>query len=212
MKKDQLKFFSLFILFIFACFVSWSYYFRSNWQKEKINIHLFPKVIGEWTSEDLPITDVEYEILETRNAFARKYTSVAKEAVYLYIVYSERNRRVSHPPEICYVGSGVSVIKSDRDAVVDLGHNLTINVNKLFLERDDNQQIAYYWFKVGKSFTTSYWKQQLLIVIKSLLNEPASSALIRISVPVNNGNIVRADQTIKNFSRVIIPFFFSYLP
>ena len=37
----------------------------------------FPKEIDGWTSEELTITDDEYAILETRNAFIREYTNAA---------------------------------------------------------------------------------------------------------------------------------------
>src|SRR3990167_4372450 len=60
----------------------------------------FPKEIGEWKGTDLPIEENVYQILETRNLFIRDYKNAKGDSVYLYIVYSEGNPKINHPPAI----------------------------------------------------------------------------------------------------------------
>ena len=201
----------LIFLLIIAGIISWSQFFKTYHQQDTINIHQFPKEIGDWKSWDLPIPEDVYAILETRNVFTRQYSDSAGKEAYLMLVYSQNNRKVSHPPEICYAGSGVSIL-SNEPIYVKLNSGKSIKVNRLFVEQRNIQQMMYYWFKVGDSYTSNYWKQQLLIVWKTLLGKSASSALIRISVPIDAAGPVKAEATSNEFLQTIFPYFKEYLP
>ena len=201
----------LIFLLILAGIISWAQFFKTYHQQDTINIHQFPKEIGEWKSWDLPIPEDVYAILETRNVFTRQYKNSAGKEAYLMLVYSQNNRKVSHPPEICYAGSGVSIL-ANQSTYVRLRSGKSIKVNRLFVEQGNTQQLMYYWFKVGDSLTSNYWKQQLLIVWKTLLGKSASSALIRVSVPIDAAGPVKAEATSGEFMQTIFPYFKEYLP
>ena len=160
----------------------------------------------------MPITEDEYALLETRNAFTRRYFTQDGKEVYIFIVYSQHNRKVSHPPEVCYLGNGVSIIKSEMERLDGPKEYSLLKTNKLLLEKGDLRQVAYYWFKVGHSFTANYWKQQGLIALKTLLGKPASSALIRVSASVKDSATANAEQDMKDFIQIMIPLLFKYLP
>jgi EpsI family protein len=208
-QKTNKKFIVILVLMVISCLISWNLYFKEYAQKDTISIHAFPKTMGEWTSEEIPITDEEYAILETRNAFTRRYTTASGKTVYLFIVYSQNNRKVSHPPEICYTGGGISVL---RNTVKDLTQAAGISVNQLLLQKNDYQQSAYYWFKVGNTFLASYWKQQLLIALKTLINQPASSAMIRVSSTLNKETPAQTEDVMTEFTQLILPLIPKYLP
>lgn len=212
MKTNNFSYWFMIALFLVVGTLSWKVYFKSYVQSDNISIHHFPKVIGDWTSEDILITDDEKAILETDNVFVRRYTNSNDEEVFLFIVYSENNRKVSHPPEICYTGGGATILSKVPDLILSESKDLSIDVRRLKIERGRVIQIFAYWFKVGDSFTSNYWKQQCLIAVKSFLGQPASSALIRISSTVKNNNDANATQRIKKFGALIIPHLKSYLP
>jgi len=201
----------LVIFLTMAGTVSWSVFFKEYKQQDTVNIHRFPREIGEWKSSDLPIEEDAYAILETRNVFTREYKSPRGKEVYLMLVYSQNNRKVSHPPEICYTGSGVSIL-SNQLVKIPLNSKVSIKVNRLFVEQGNTQQMMYYWFKVGDTFTSNYWKQQLLIVWKTLLGKPASSALIRVSVAIDAAGTHKTDETINEFVQLVTPYLWDYLP
>jgi len=212
MKTNNFSYWFILVLFLAAGTLSWRVYFKSYVQSDNLSIHHFPKVIGNWVSEDLPISDDEKALLETDNVFVRRYTNSTDEEVFLFIVYSENNRKVSHPPEICYTGGGATILSSVSDSIPSDSQDLSIDVRRLKIERGRIIQIFAYWFKVGDSFTSSYWRQQGLIALKSLLGQPASSALIRISSTVKNDNDADATLRIKKFGKLIIPHLKFYLP
>ena len=212
MKIKNFGYWFILVLFVSVGTVSWRVYFKSYAQADSINIHHFPKVIGNWTSEEIAISEDEKALLETDNVFVRRYTNDKIDEVFLFIVYSQNNRKVSHPPEICYIGGGATILDNVRDSIVLENEDSVVDVNRLKVERGRITQIFTYWFKIGDSFTPSYWKQQAIIAYKSLLGQPSSSALIRISSTVNNGKDSEATELIKKFGRLIIPHLQQYLP
>lgn len=189
---------------------SWRLFFKEYKQQDTVSIHQFPTKIESWTSSDLPLTEDVYAILETRNVFTRRYRSSDGQEAFLMLVYSQNNRKVSHPPEICYAGSGVSILSNEPTFIPFAGKS--IKVNRLFVEQGNTQQVMYYWFKVGNTFTASYWKQQALIVWNTLLGQSASSALIRLSVNIDESGSPKAIETINTFAQTLAPYFGQYLP
>ena len=213
MKIKDLGYLFIILIFVVAGALSWNLYFKVYRQQDTVDIHRFPKMIEGWVSEELPVSDDAKAILETDNVFVRRYTEEAsgKEA-YLFIVYSQNNRKVSHPPEVCYTGSGAAILSSVHDSFSSRLTGEKIDVNRLTVEKGKYTQVFFYWFKVGDSFTPNYWKQQGLIALKSFLGKPASSALIRISVTVADDDEDKAAGRIKEFGRMILPYLPQYLP
>jgi len=212
MKKKNLSYIIIIFLLGISCVVSWSVHFKTYSQVDTVNIHKFPKIIGDWKSKDLIITESEYEILETRNVFVREYKNAEGQKIQLFIVYSQNNRKVSHPPEVCYKGGGISILSNNRVFVNKPDDGFLIEGNKLLLEQGTTRQVAYYWFKVGGTFTSSYWKQQILIVLKTLFAKPSSSALIRVSTVIEGEKSKIAEDLLKEFSSQIIPLIRTHLP
>ena len=130
----------------------------------------------------------------------------------LFIVYSQHNRKVAHPPEVCYTGSGATILNESL-INVDLGQGQgNLGVNRFVSEQRGRKLLTYYWFKVGNSFTPSYWKQQFLIAVKTLFGRPASSAMVRLSVVFDESENLKADRMIQDFTRLILSAVKQYLP
>ena len=113
-KKLSGGFLIIIALFFAAGAMSWRLYFKAYVQADTADISSFPMEVGDWVAEDMPLTEREYAILETRNVFVRKYTNQKTDDIlYLFVVYSQSNRKVSHPPEICYTGAGNILIDKE---------------------------------------------------------------------------------------------------
>jgi EpsI family protein len=166
----------------------------------------FPGVIGDWKSSDLPISERDYQILETRNLIMREYTNSKGDAVTLYIIYSENNRKVVHPPELCLTGGGQSI--EDKNSV-QIGN---IRAVKLLMQQGDSRQLVLYWFKAGNLNTDRYVKQQLKVVFDLLRGKKTSSALIRITTTVKDGDNQAALALLKGFVLEIESLLPKYVP
>lgn len=173
----------------------------------KVRVADFPQTIGEWASTDIPLSQLEYEILETTNLFVRDYKNAKGDSVVLYIVYSEDNRKVSHPPEVCYMGSGVSIVDKSSVQISN-----AIQATKMIVEKGDSRQLVVYWFKAGKLYTDKYLKQQIKIVTDRMFGKRNAGALIRLSTEIKDNNQDAALELIRLFCSQIEPLLAKYAP
>ncbi len=174
---------------------------------KETRVENFPKVIGEWRGTDIKLEKRDYEILETTNLIMREYKNEKADIVYLYIIYSGDNRRALHPPEVCYSGSGATMLNK---SVIPITNSL--KANKFIVENKDSRQLVVYWFKSNDLNTYSYLKQQIKSVVGRMLGKQASGAMIRISTEIKNNNQDAALKKIKGFCEEIWPLLTKYVP
>lgn len=173
----------------------------------KVKVADFPMEIGGWKATEITLSDRDYEILETRNLFVRDYKNASGDMVTLYVVYSENNRKVTHPPELCLTGGGLTIV--DKATAQLTG---TLRAVKLTVEKGDARELVVYWFKAGNLNTDRYVKQQLKVVFDLLFGKRASCALIRMSARVKDNNEDAALSLIKAFSAQVEPLLAKYVP
>ncbi len=201
------------VSFLGVGFISWLLYFKDQNQQDTVNIQVFPKAIADWSGVDQVISEEDYAILETRNVLARRYTQAGTgRQIDLLIVYSEHNRKVSHPPEICFTGGGLSILESKR-AVLNLDKNgRGLEAVRLLMDLKGTPLYSFYWFKVGNSVTSNYWRQQFLIALKIFSGQPHSSALIRLTLEIKLDDKIEAVATAEKFADLVFPAVKQYLP
>ena len=182
MKKINISFIVLIAMLTISGVFSFNLFMRQRAQKDLLDIHKFPLQFGEWKGKDFQITDMEYRILETRNLISREYVNPAGEKIYLFIVYSETNRSVFHPPEVCLVGSGVEIVDK-RPEEVRLGSR-SFSANKLFVGKGKANLLVLYCFKAANLYTDSYPLQQAYFAMHQLFGRRTQGATIRVSMPL----------------------------
>ena len=142
----------------------------------------FPFQIGEWRGKEAPVEERTYEILETRNVLSRLYENTSGEEVYLLLVSSHRDRRVAHPPEVCYLSSNYFISHESEDNIAIQGKSLPVKVFEAKGEKDPNlHEFVLYVYKVGEQFTTNYYAQQLRFAMDRLTQKNSEVLLIRVS-------------------------------
>src|SRR3989338_1690209 len=171
-------------------------FFQEKSSHDRIDISTFPYRIGDWHGRDLEVKEYEYQILETRNLVAREYANSSNDKLYLFIIYSETNRSVFHPPEVCFIGSGISIvdkktefIKTDRQA---------FSTNKLYAEKGNSKELILYSYKAGNFYMSNFYLQQAHLAINQIFGRHIPGATIRVSMPIktDEGKTV---STLKNF-------------
>lgn len=173
----------------------------------KTSVTNFPKVIGEWKAQDIPLDQRVYELLETKNLIMRNYINKQGESVNCYIIYSQDNRKVAHPPEICLQGEGATVVEKTTIQVTD-----SIKATKLILEKSLSRDLVVYWYKAGNLNTNDYIKQQLKIAINRMLRKSSSGALIRLVTEIKGESQDKALSLIQTFAKQIEPLIQKYAP
>lgn len=202
---------SITILLIITIFLTWGFYFYAFPHQDSIDIKNFPLRIGSWTGKELSIGKADQSKLETKNVFLRRYTDLNGHYVYLYISYSQSDSKATNPPEISYEGSNISILDKGKESIIINPSQFSVKANWLVLDDNQNQQLAYYWFKVGGVYTQSYWKQQFIAAFNNLIGQRTGSALIRISADIVNGHQHEAIRVMNEFASLLGPQL-SYLP
>lgn len=164
-----------------------------------------PLAIGAWhmVGERGPTED-EKRILETDAILTRTYSRGDGPNCDLSITFARDNRRVAHPPEICYKGAGWGV---EEKEVLDLAiGGQPFYVNRLLLVRGNSRLHVFYWFKAGPSNSASYLAMQWNIIRLHFTHRGSSSALLRVTVMCNNAEDDRAAlAALREFAAVAVP-------
>lgn len=182
MKSNKLGFIIIVVLLSVTSILSLNLFFKERIARDELDIHKFPYQIGQWKGQDLEVTERDYKILETRNLISRQYVSPSNESLWLFIIYSETNRNVFHPPEMCIMGSGLEMVNKTKDEI-DSGTK-KISTNKLYLEKDNYKEITLYSYKAGSIYTYNFYLQQAYLALHQIFGKRVGGATIRVAAPL----------------------------
>lgn len=182
MKSNTLGYIVIVALLLVTGIFSINLFLRERTSHDKLDIRKFPYQVGQWKGHDLEVTEREYNILETRNLISREYVNPSNEAIWLFIIYSETNRSVFHPPEMCLLGSGLNMIDKTREDMDSKGHK--ISANKLYLEKGDYRELTLYCYKAGNLYTSNFYMQQAYLITHQIFGRPLAGATIRVAMPL----------------------------
>ena len=170
-----------------------------------------PLFLNGWVGRDFEIDDRTLEILETDDVLLRTYGKEGSVPVQLCVVYASNNRKVSHPPEVCYKGSGWSVEQKEPILFSKKSNEYPgFRAIKLIIEKGSEKKLVLYWYKCNEKYATNYYKQQFNVVKNEILKGQSTSGLIRISTLIDNE--ANAMERLQDFSIGMLPFFTKYLP
>jgi EpsI family protein len=146
-----------------------------------------------WTSTESTFSDLELDILETRDYVYRTYSDGQGPPVDLCVIFSEDNRKGTHPPDICLEGAGYRIVSRQDRRVTVAGTPLTLR--ELVTTGAGGQYVCFdYVYKCGDVFTPSFYRQQVQIVWNGLTRQNASGALIRFSTPMGRASDIEASR------------------
>lgn len=166
-----------------------------------------PLNIGEWKGKDIELDEKTYKILETKNLAMREYANPSAETVYFYIVASDINRKVVHPPEICYTGGGNEISEKEHVEFKTAGLEKPVSMNSFVSMKDGRREsLVYYCYKLGNTLTTDYLRQQARTVLNNMMGKQVPAALVRVSTPIVNDDKQKASQVLQKFLAEMLPF------
>ncbi len=178
--KNKIGFMVLVVMLLVAGAISLGLFRREMVAHDKLDVHTFPMKVGEWQGRDLPITEKEYDILETRNLISREYVNPSGDKLYLFIIYSETNRSVFHPPEVCMMGGGLAITDKQIENF-DVG-NKVFTTNKLFVEKGEFKEIILNCYKAGNIYTSDFYLQQTRLAFHQIFGRNVPGATLRVSM------------------------------
>lgn len=190
------------ILLLTVGTISFRFYQMQRLEKDSRDIRHLPMSFGEWSAKELTLTEREYEILETRNLVSREYRNPKGEQMNLFVIYSETNRRVCHPPIACLIGSGATVTHNSKRPFSLSNQDLPVNY--LTTRDGDKRYVVVYWYMLGREFTEDYFTQQIRWVLRQAGGKGVGGALVRIITPLS-GTEEETVERVRRFVETLLP-------
>ena len=163
----------------------------------------------EYSSQDIELDEETRRILQTDDYINRRYEAKASQPVHLCIIYSEGNRRGSHPPDFCLEGGGASIISKAGIVLPKSEDQQALPCRELELQKSGGREYYLYTYlytyRGEISYTSNWYWQQVAILGGMLIGDKASGALIRFSVPIVDNDLMAARQQSSEFMRAVIP-------
>ena len=205
MRSIKFGYIALMVLLLVSAFVSVRHFSITRTERDAMDINSFPMNIGDWQGSNLEISEQEYKILETRNLLLRDYTNPKTgKNINLFIVYSETNRSVFHPPEVCLMGSGIEM--SDKKATDIEAGEQQFMVNELSLQKGDSRMTGLYFYTAGDFYTDNFYLQQAVFAFNQIFNRKKGGATIRVMALVD-GNEESAVAGLQDFMKQVVLIF-----
>lgn len=201
MRKLQIRLIIAFVILGLAATLSARLLYQTQMATGQNKAESLPMALGDWHGRSVAVEDYVKLILETDDIIQRNYYAPAygEAHVQLAVVFSPDNRRVAHPPEVCYTGAGWE--SQDKRIIYPED---CVPLVRLVLDKGPARDMVLYCYKSGKDITANYYRQQINIIANQLFKRSTSSALIRFSSPIRN----TADETeamLMDFIRQMMP-------
>jgi len=86
-------------------------------------------------------------------------------------------------------------------------------VNRAFIEKSGQRQLAYFWFPMRGRILTNAWEMKLYTFWDALTRQRTNGALVRLITPVMQGEQVQdAEARLQGFTREIVPVLEEFIP
>lgn len=167
----------------------------------------FPTKMGPYASViEWPLDKQTLDVLKVSDYLYRGYWApeMGKDLLGLYIGYfrTQRQGATIHSPKNCLPGAGWNpAVSSIYQLQLDDGRKVPVNL--YVLRRGLDEEVVLYWYQShGRIIASEYWGKFYLVYDAMRLNR-TDAALVRITVPVQNGDEAAAENRAFAFAKTI---------
>jgi EpsI family protein len=155
------------------------------------------------------------EILRADDTLTRSYAKAAYPvAAGFFVAYfrTQRTGQSVHSPKNCLPGSGWEPFQEGYITVPVSVEPRSIQINRYLVSRGENASVVLYWYQTRTRVIASDYSAKIWLVLDSIRYHRSDTALVRVIVPVLNGNDAQATQEGVDFVQSMFPLLQAYLP
>jgi EpsI family protein len=155
------------------------------------------------------------DVLKADDILSRVYQNkVNGRVATLFIAYfsTQRTGKTPHSPKNCLPGSGWVQLAAGTVQIPVPGEAEPISVNDYSVARGDNQSVVLYWYQARDRVIASEYAAKIFTVTDSIRYNRSDTALVRVVVPVLDGNAQLATQTAVSFVKAFFDPLRHFLP
>ncbi len=136
-----------------------------------------------------------------------RYTD-GEKTISLYIGYYASAKKIgaAHDPMVCFPGQGWK-ISNKSTGRFDLPSGEIIKYSTMFAELGQKKELIVYWFQSYDSTNSGTFSQKISLLFKKIFNQRENNAFVRITIPVENSQMVENKKTALNFIQNFYPEF-----
>jgi EpsI family protein len=190
--------------------------FAREYTPDNKPLALFDADLGDWHLVQEGYIDKETaEMLRADDTLTRTYAKAGNGATAgFYVAYfkTQRTGQSPHSPKNCLPGSGWEPLK---EGVIDVPVSVaphSLRVNRYLVARGENASVVFYWYQTRKRVIASEYSAKIWLVVDSVRYRRSDTALVRVVVPVLNGNDAQATAIGMDFVQTMFPRLQAYLP
>ncbi|MGA1863743.1 MAG: exosortase C-terminal domain/associated protein EpsI [bacterium] len=177
----------------------------------------FPRKIGDWAfSERVIFSDKISNFLGVDDYIEFKYMSPENKKIDLYVSYFSRQKEGKgfHSPKNCMPGSGWDIVQSEP-VKLRISHSkpITIEINKMLIQKGSERAIVFYWFQSRGRFIRSEYMQKIYLVLDSILKHRTDGSFVRLMTFIGKGEMGQKEMDyLKEFTEQVIHILKEYIP
>jgi EpsI family protein len=189
----------------------------------------FPTTFDHWSAwRDFPLDADTQAVLkaddvlnrfyldpaQTRTCLAEPGASDSANCLNLFIAFfkTQRYGQSPHSPKNCLPGAGWEQVSAERPAIQVPGEDHPIIINNFVTEHGDQKSVSLYWYQSHQRIIASEFGAKFYSMVDSVRYHRSDTAIVRVTIPVDNGNIDAAVQKGYSFVRAIFPALLRQLP
>jgi EpsI family protein len=171
-------------------------------------------VLGQWQGRPNRIEAIYLDVLKLDDYILADYVGPDLRPVNFYVAYyaSQRKGESAHSPRSCIPGGGWEIVSLTQRSVDGAAvGGKTLRVNRVLIQKGDDQQLVYYWFQQrGRNLTNEYMVKWYLFW-DALTENRTDGALVRVVARVNP-SLEDADRELSAFARTVSAQLSAYIP
>jgi EpsI family protein len=184
------------------------------------DLSLVPQTIGQWSSQDIPITEDALAVLGDGHFLNRLYSDPASTRqhlsppVSLFIGYfpTQRTGQSIHSPQNCLPGAGWTFASSKTIYLEGAGLK-NYAVGEYLITNGTEKQVVLYWYLAhGRSIANDYVAKAYMMADAIRWNR-TDGALVRLVTPLQpNESFDAAQGRVLKFADEFVPMLPRFIP
>jgi len=175
----------------------------------------FPARLAGWSMVQQGVMEKEIQdVLRADDYVTRWYAKNPREGANLFVAFfkSQRAGQAPHSPKNCLPGSGWIWTVSDQIPIAIPDADRIIRVNRYVVQKGDQKSLVLYWYQSRDRVVASEYTAKMYVVADALRYNRTDTALVRVEVPVVNGDNDAATAVGVDFVKAFFTTLRSFLP
>jgi len=169
-------------------------------------VSLPPNLDGWQMYKDVQIDQETLDVLRADDTLNRVYLSPQRDSsAFLFVAFfkTQRTGQTPHSPKNCLPGNGYEPLESGTISVTVPGRSQPIAVNRYLTARGDERSVTLYWYQSHDRVIAGEFTAKLWLIIDSIRYRRSDTSLVKVVIPVRDGNADAATKTAVEFVKAV---------